>query len=84
MIHVFNVFLLPQGGAEGQVEGHVLTEHCRKLVSFTLSGKAKGINLNTYLHHSSYACVIQSEVFLITSSCRHSSSWSEKGHVLQP
>ncbi|XP_023700352.2 E3 ubiquitin-protein ligase HECW2 isoform X3 [Paramormyrops kingsleyae] len=39
------------GDAEGQVEGHVLTEHCRKLVSFTLSdiqalGLKKGMFFN--------------------------------------
>ncbi|XP_076159342.1 E3 ubiquitin-protein ligase HECW2 isoform X2 [Alosa pseudoharengus] len=42
-------------GAEGQVDGHSVTEHCRKLVSFTLSDiRAQGLKKGMFFNPDPY------------------------------
>lgn len=70
-----------QVGSEGQVEDQSETEHCRKLVSFTLSGgRTDSVELwcscGPVKNKHAYECVC--------SHFRHPGGGSEEGHVLQP
>uniref|UniRef100_A0A3Q2XYR5 E3 ubiquitin-protein ligase HECW1/2 N-terminal domain-containing protein n=1 Tax=Hippocampus comes TaxID=109280 RepID=A0A3Q2XYR5_HIPCM len=67
-------------GSEGQIESQSGAEHCRKLVSFTLSGERTHLRgaktpLNARQCNMNQVCVVH---------CRHSGGGPKEGHVFQP